>query len=124
MCIHAYLTENPLSLPSPAGDMGALSVTAVSTSSESGPKAAGRGLGTRTQGDWGRDCMDRMRAWDTWLLKERILPRLSPSRPLRVVPSVGGEAFKGRLRVLRMASSLELTILSGRAVLELQDLLG
>lgn len=70
--------------------------------------------------------MERMRAWDTWLLKDRIFPRLSPSRPLMQLDSE--EALRGRLRVLRLAwctaSASDAGGLSDRAAFELLALLG
>lgn len=46
---------------------------------------------------------DKKKRQSTWLLKERILPRLSPSKPLWVDPSGVGELLRGRLCVRRPA---------------------
>ena len=102
----AYLTEKPFSLVSGAGESGAFSAEGPSSSKgleRDDPDGALQGLPSLKQGDCGRDCMDRIKAWDTWLLKDRMISRESPSRPLWLWASVGGLVFKGRLLVLKLA---------------------
>lgn len=99
-----YLTEKPLSLFSSAGEGGGFSAEESSSigSLRGDPGGALQGFPIRTQGDCGRDCMDRIRALDTWLLKDKMIPRLSPSKPLELGASE--EGLRGRLRVLTLTA--------------------